>query len=236
MNGEQLKQLRTEQGWSQQKLADLLNPALDRKYGSAIISRWETGKAPIPAAVGSFLDGLELTRIVPDEHLTYEDDGFPLGGEQGDTPPPPPSTAGTGDGVQAASLLLTGGPSPYARVCEELFELVATGVGMVGAVTGSEKLRLDGEIILADKKALGKAYGKLAETNATFRNMLTGMHGGGAYLEVALVSGITAGKLMRNHQRPAPIVDGTAEQSAPEGVTTLHGDGAVIDFPAPAGL
>ena len=122
----------------------------------------------------------------------------------------------------------------YARVCEELFELIATGVGLVGAVTGSEKLRIDGEIILADKKNLGKAYGKLAETNETFRNMLTGMHGGGAWLNVALVTGITAGKLMRNHQG-AKVVSPPPDEPAEEGVT-LHGDnGAVVHFPTPAG-
>lgn len=232
MNGDQLKRLRTEQGWSQQKLADLLNPALDRKYTSSTVSSWETGKKPLPGSVATFLQGLELSTPLPEEHMTYEPDpDFPYqGGDEGDTMPPPPPPAGSGDG--AASLPLPIGSSPYARVCEELFELVATGVGMVGAVTGSEKLRLDGEIILADKKNLGKAYGKLAETNATFRNMLAGMTGGGAWLEVALVSGITAGKLMRNHQRPRAVVE-VPETPAEEGVT-FSGDGSVVSFPTPA--
>lgn len=233
MNGDQLKQLRTAQGWSQQKLADLINPALDRKYGSAMISRWEKGNAPIPKHVSTFLEGLELTATLPDEHITYEPEDFPDAGEREDSAPPPP---GAGSGEPAVSPLLPLGSSPYARVCEELFELVATGVGMVGAVTGSEKLRIDGEIILADKKNLGKAYGKLAETNATFRNMLAGMTGGGAWLEVALVSGITAGKVMRNHQRPVPIMEAVPDQPAEEGVT-FSGDGAVVNFPTPsAGL
>ena len=235
MNGEQLKQLREQQGWSQAKLADLLNPALDRKYGSATISRWETGKAPIPAAVGTFLNDLELAPTIPDEHLSYEEPGpdFPFaGGDEGDTPPPPPSA---GAGGESAAFSLPTTSSAYARVCEELFELIATGVGLVGAVTGSETLQQDGVIILADKRELGRAWAKVAETNETFRNMLTGMHGGGAWLNVALVSGITVGKVMRNHQGPRTIAPQPDPEPGEEGVT-MHGDsGAVVHFPAPAG-
>lgn len=202
MNGKQLKAFREQQKWSQTQTADLLNEALDRKYGSAQISRWENAKAPIPGHVATFLDTLAADFPAQDDFtgpLEYETP--PDFTDLGDTAPPAPP--GTEDGGIAAAFNLPLGSSAYARVCEEMFELIATAVGMVGAVTGNDKLRVDGEIILADKKNLGKAYGKLAETNPTFQRMLTGMTSSGAVLEVALVSGITFGKVMRNHQRPA---------------------------------
>jgi len=49
-----------------------------------------------------------------------------------------------------AALLPTSG-NLYSRVCEELFEMVATGVGLVGAATGNDVLQKDGAIIAENK-------------------------------------------------------------------------------------
>lgn len=218
MTGEQLKDFRKRQGWTQAQLANLLNKGLDRQYDGTAVGRWENEKRPIPDYVESFLDSLELETAAaatfgpPTEAqaAALDSEGF-QSREPGDSAPPPPP--GDAEGKPVGQLPLPGG-GVHARVCEELWEMVATGVGLVGAVTGSDAMRRDGEIILADKEALGRAWGKLAETNDTFRRMLLSMTSGGAWLEVAMVTGITAGKLVRNHQQPS---DGSSAQpSEPE--------------------
>ena len=228
MTGPEIARLRERNGWTQQQLADMLNASLERRYKPGRIGEWENGRTPVPKQVGSFLLALGLEEILPergDGESGLLDGGPALGssGPEGEEDTPP---TGGGDPAPApvAQQPLTGYSGAYARVCTELWELVATGVGMVGAVTGSEQLQADGRIIEADKEALGKAYGKLAETNETFRRMLTGMTTSGAWLEVSLATGITAGKIMRNHQRPKP-------KPVEEG----RGDGAVVDFPHVAG-
>lgn len=199
-------ELRKRRGWSQEQLSELLKTSMGR--GSVtMIRRWEKSERTIPQDIGVFLGELALEERFPTDRFlgdtTYEEppEGSPdptlASGDS--APPPPPTSAG---GQAAGQLPLHAGGGVYARVCEELWELIATSVGMVGAVTGSKNLQADGRIILADKEALGKAWGKLAETNDTFRRMLTSLNSSGAWLEVALVTGITAGKVMRNHQQP----------------------------------
>ena len=233
MNKEQLASFRDKQGWSQSQLAELLNASLDRKYTSGTVSQWETGKRGVPAHVASFLTTLQMEEAFPSNldpgAENYEGPEEPR--EPGeDTMPPPPPGADTRPSIPA----LTGG-GLYAKVCEELFEMIATGIGLVGAATGSEVMKRDGEIILEDKQKLGRAYGKLAETNATFRNMIASATGGGAWLEVCLVSGLTAGKIMRSHQqlRQPRVIPQEAPTEEEAGV--MHGDGGVIHFPQQAG-
>jgi len=232
---EQLRAFRDKQGWSQSQLAELLNASLDRKYTSGTISQWELGKRGVPDHVGAFITSLKLEEAFPSEPRPVEGEYEPEdpAAEEGreDTMPPPPPDAGTRTGAVAA---LPGGNTVYSRVCEELFEMIATGVGLIGAATGSEVLKRDGEILNEDKAKLGRAYGKLAETNATFRNMIASATGGGAWLEVCLVSGLTAGKIMRSHQslrQPRFTPEPTPEDEP--GV--MYGDGGVINFPQQAG-
>jgi transcriptional regulator with XRE-family HTH domain len=204
MKGSELRRWREEQGWSQDELAKLLKASLG-KGSSTTVGKWENETRPVPEDVGALVAKLQLEAAFPDEP-PLDEEGLGLGSEaapvegQGDTAPPEPG--GSPLAAPAGQSPLPGGGG-YARVCEELWELVATGVGMVGAVTGSQALRRDGEILLADKQALGRAWGKLAETNDTFRRMLLGATSGGAWLEVAMVSGITVGKCYRSHQEVA---------------------------------
>ena len=227
MKQEELQAFREKQGWSREQLRQLLNEALpdDKGYSSKsdVIGRWERGERKMPGHVGVLLDALELEAAFPPDELGRTLEGAiepePVGE---DSPPPPPGEDRPApSGV--AQLVGTGGNPALARVCEELWEMVATGFGVVGAVTGSEALRRDGEIILAEKEALGKAYGKLAETNATFRKMLTSMTTSGAWLEVAMVTGITGGKMMRSHQaiRERKLAEALASEEASYG----NGDG-----------
>jgi transcriptional regulator with XRE-family HTH domain len=201
VKGGELRRWREEQGWSQDELARLLKASLG-KGSSTTVGKWENGVRPVPEDVSALVAKLQLEAAFPDEPPLDEDalglssSPSPVEGEAGDSVPPEP---GERSQVSAGQLPLPGGGS-YARVCEELWELVATGVGMVGAVTGSEGLRRDGEILHADRVALGRAWGKLAETNDTFRRMILGATTSGAWLEVAMVSGITFGKCYRSHQ------------------------------------
>ena len=209
MKGGELRRFREEQGWSQDELGRLLKGALGKGSGTTV-GKWEKEQRPVPDDVGAFVAQLMLDSALPGDPPLDEDAlglpgeeplGFaapPVEGSGGDSAPPEPSDPSRG-AVPGGQLPLPGGSS-YATVCTELWELVATGLGMIGAVTGSEGLRADSEIILADRVALGRAWGKLAETNDTFRRMLLGATSGGAWLEVALVSGVTAGKMYRSHQ------------------------------------
>lgn len=247
MKGDALRRFREEQGWTQDELAKLLKASIG-KGSSTTVGKWESGQRPVPEDVAALVARLELESAFPGENGgqpsgTAEEqyglgDAEPLGfgsppveGAQGDSAPPPPGAAHE---VAAGQLPLPGGTT-YARVCEELWELIATGTGMVGAVTGSEGLRRDGEIILADKVALGRAWGKLAETNDTFRRMLLGATSSGAWLEVALVSGITFGKCYRSHQEIGAARAAEHERQAAEWEVE-HGGGqdGSQPFAAPA--
>jgi transcriptional regulator with XRE-family HTH domain len=215
VKGDALRRFREEQGWTQDELAKLLKASIG-KGSSTTVGKWESGQRPVPDDVAALVASLELEAAFP---ANGQPDSDPLGaaeplesgrppveGDRGDTAPPPPGDAVGAE--QAAGQLLLPGSTSYSRVCEELWELIATGTGMIGAVTGSQGLRRDSEIILADKQALGRAWGKLAETNDTFRRILLGATSGGAWMEVALVSGVTFGKCYRSHQEIA------AEQAA----------------------
>lgn len=240
MNGQQLRELRERQGWTQDQLGELLKASLGRG-SSTTVGKWEKGVRPIPGEVERFLAQVELEATFPlpeerpleGEHVQPVDSPpSSVEGDRGDSAPPEPGE-GSREAVTAGQLPLPGGGS-YSRVCEELWELVATGVGMIGAVTGSEGLRADGEIIARDKAALGRAYGKLAESNATFRRMLLSATGGGAWLEVALVSGITFGKCYRSHQEIGRRQAEERERLELEEVETLGDRGGSPSFPAEA--
>jgi len=232
VNGTELRRFREESGWSQDQLADLLKASLGRG-SSTTVGKWENGQRPVPDDVASLVSQLMLERAypLPEERVLegeHEEPGMldasPVGGDTGDTAPPEPGERSR-DAAPGGQLPLPGGSTSYARVCEELWELIATGLGMVGAATGAEGLKKDGEIIHADKQALGRAWGKLAETNDTFRRMLLGATSGGAWMEVALVSGITFGKCYRSHQEIGARKRAELEAQVEEGVEA-YGDGA----------
>lgn len=219
MTSETLRRLREGRNWSQAELAELLNAALERNYESASIGRWETGARKVPKDVSAYLEVLALQTALPGVDPADQLYG-PQEEPDGDSAPPDPNPAPE---PPVGQQPYPGAANGYERLCTELFEMVATGVGMVGAVLGSEPLMRDGAIIDADKEALGRAYGKLAQTNETFRRMLQSMTTSGAWLEVALVSGTTAGKLWRNHA--TPIVAPAAEPPTP--LVVIGHDGEV---------
>ncbi len=212
MNGERLKALRAELGWTHKQLAQTLSEALGRNVTADTTTRWQGGSKAIPADVDAFLESLAGM---------YDDGAAPL--------PPPRSlrSEAEGDSSPAAdgplaqpALLYTG--SSYAKVCEQFFELIATGVGMIGAAVGSPALRADGLIIDADKQNLGAAYGKLAESNEVFRNMILATDRQGAYLAVALATGVTVGKIWRSHVALAEAEAGQAVVDAVEALRVVR--------------
>lgn len=214
MTGDDLKRLRERRGIEQDDLATLLNQSLGKSYTAETIARWERGR-PISKSVSAFLDELavsvELDALAPaaDGEPIEPGEWEPLGapGGRGDSVPPGPGP------VTPQPALVSSGSPVWTRACTELWELVATGIGMLGAATGNDALIVDGQIVNADKEALGAAWGKLAETNETFRKMLVGMTEGGAWLQVALVTGTTASKCWQAHGQIAAAAAAHAENN-----------------------
>lgn len=196
MTGEQLKSLQKQYGWNNKQLATILNDALGRKYDSSRVSVWRNDRGEIPTDVEAFLAALDDPSTEPVSPQSGEDVPFT---PAEDTPPRQPDTPTKP--TPGVSVLSVGGS--YSKICTEFFELIATAVGMIGAATGNDALRRDGQIIDQDKRELGAAWGKLAETNETFRNMILATDKQGAYLAVALATGTTVGRIYRNHTDPA---------------------------------
>ena len=211
MTGEQLKRFQSQFGWSNKQLADLINSSLGRKYDASKMSQWRNDRAAIPTEVAAFLAGLDEAEPVTDlsdfEIIEHPEDSAPGGSSVPDKKP-----------------LVLASTGAYSRVCEEFFELISTAVGMIGAAIGNQTVQRDGLIIHEDKRELGRAWGKLAETNETFRRMLEATDKQGAYLAVALATGTTVGRIWRNHAIPEPPVDnlhGYADTPPPTGPTLV---------------
>lgn len=204
MTGEELKTIQSRYGWSNKQLADLVNGALDRKYDGSKMSQWRNDRAAIPTDVAAFLAGLDETPP-PTEDLTdfgiieHPEDTAPGGGSIPDRKPLALASSGI-----------------YARTCEEFFELISTAVGMIGGALGNQAIMQDGLIIYGDKAELGKAWGKLAENNETFRRLLMATDKQGAYLAVALATGTTVGKIWRNHATQPPGPENLHGYATPE--------------------
>jgi transcriptional regulator with XRE-family HTH domain len=198
-DGHEIRKLRERLDLDREEFGQLLGRALGRSpYTAGTIAQWEQNKADKSPgkAVQVFLDELAVSDsfLAPDG--PFGPDGEILADDA--TPPGLDSVPGPPGGPDAQPPL-TSGRGVWTTACTELWELIATGVGMVGAAVGSEPLMMDGQIIDADKAALGAAWGKLAETNETFRKMLVGMTEGGAWLQVAMVTGTTVSKCWQSH-------------------------------------
>lgn len=203
ITGADMKRLRERRNLSQTELAQILNASLtDRSYTSGSVSPWENEKRNIPPDVASLVEQLLLETALPDDGPPNPSPGRP---ESGDTAP-------RGDDPPSPQAPILSGGGTYVRACTELWEMIATGVGMAGAATGNQALMMDGAIIAADKEALGEAWGRLAETNDTFRRMLLGMTEGSVWLQVALVTGTTVSKCYQGHVELAHV----QQQVAPD--------------------
>lgn len=205
--GKDIERLRAKRNWSQNDLADALNAALDRNYKSGSVSTWETGKRNIPGPVAAMVETLLI-----EANLPPVDDPVPPAPQLPNADdPPPPLPNGDDDGRQdtppgpgpSAAVALPLHAGIHSRACAELWEIIGTGVGMVGAATGNDALVDDAAIIARDKEKLGAAWGKLAETNDTFRKMLASMTEGGAWMQVAVVTGTTFSRCYQNHAEHA---------------------------------
>lgn len=195
LSGDDLRKLRERRGLERAELADAINAAIGTDYTADSIARWERGREPAKK-VTAFLEELAVSEFGGD--LGLDDADLPLVGV------PPGADTGSSDDVPPGpgplpQVPVTSGRGAWVKACEELWEMIATGVGMMGAATGNLALVNDGAIIAQDKAALGAAWGKLAETNETFRRMLVGMTEGGAWLQVAMVTGTTFSKCWQGH-------------------------------------
>jgi hypothetical protein len=100
--------------------------------------------------------------------------------------------------------------------------MVAMLTASVGSLARAPRVVRDGQIIDGDKDALGRAWGKLAETNETWRKILVSATSGGAWVEVAVVTSTTASKMWQNHAEPRG--EATANGSAPDPSASLQPD------------
>ncbi len=191
MTGDDLRKLRERRGLNRHELAAAINSALGTEYSGDSVARWERGREPAKK-VTAFLEELAVSEFSAVTPPALEQDDLPLDDAPAADVPP-------GPGPAPAQVPVTSGRGAWVKACEELWEMIATGVGMMGAATGNMALVNDGAIIANDKAALGAAWGKLAETNETFRRMLVGMTEGGAWLQVALVTGTTFSKCYQGH-------------------------------------
>jgi transcriptional regulator with XRE-family HTH domain len=218
MSGDDLQRFRERRNLSRAELAELINSSLNRSYSAETVSRWERNARPISRPVATLIEQLTVSGGLSGNADPYPDSAaeppsfsFPEDTAPGDSHPQAD--------VQAPIL---SGSSAWAKACEELWEMVAAGLGMAGAAIGNHALVADGAIIAADARALGEAYGRLAETNETFRRMLVGMTEGGAWVQVALVTGTTASKCWQSH---AAIAESQrAYQQQQNGHPDLFGD------------
>lgn len=191
-SGDDLRRLLDRKQLDRDELAELINTSLDTSYNGETVARWLRGRTPA-AKVRAFLDSLAVDPLT-DDPPAFEPGDEPLEHEPAvDTPP------GPGPKPAFPPTPAVGGKDAYTRACTELVEMIAMGVGLVGATLGSAALIGDGAIIQDDAAALGAAYGKLAEQNETFRRMLIGMTTGGVWLQVAAVTGTTLSKCWQNH-------------------------------------
>ena len=198
MTGAEAKAIRKALGLSEAKGAELLASSLGRGVSRTTLQNMEKRERvpdDVAALLGSLAPAGTLDGLEPEQGYGTGDGaaGIPLSAREDTAPGGAAASAGA-----AAPVLFDGGA--YAKICTEFWELIATGVGMVGAATGNPTLQRDGLIIDADKEALGAAWGKLAETNEVFRRMIQASEQQGAYLAVALATGTTVGKVWRNHQ------------------------------------
>lgn len=218
MTGEQFKRIQERYGWSGRQLSELLTASLGRNVSQTTVSSWRNDRQTIPADVQGFLLGLEEN---PDPPVDLTDFGIVEH---------PEDSAPGGGSVPDKKPLVLASAGAYSRICEEFFELISTAVGMIGGAIGSPAVMQDGRIIYEDKRELGKAWGKLAETNETFRRMLEATDKQGAYLAVALATGSTVGKIWRNHATQPPGPENLHGYNSPEPA----GPTLVTDAAAPA--
>lgn len=213
VTGEQVRAWRLETELTQDEVGKLLRRAFpDRKsYDGTQVGRWERGKNTIPRPVQEIFEALMAGAPA--------DDDAPAASRV-EPPPEPDDAGGAADSAPAADQLdlpaqtPLPGDSSYAKICAELWQMIAFGVGLGGRAVGSEKAMAAAQVIEADAPALGKAWGKLAEQNDTFRRILISLTQGGAWTEVILVTSTTAVKVYQIASYPAPLPEHAADNGS----------------------
>lgn len=212
MRPEELAQFRSEAGLTQKQFAELLNRATGRRYSSDYLAKMERGKIPISAPVEEAILGLQNLGKATDLQPGQETPEY----VPADVPPKQPEIT-----PQAPLVPHSGG---LEAATTEVFMGVGGGLVIFAQFSNSQVLRIDGEIIQADAKALGAAYAKLAEQNAWVKRILLSLSSGGAWVEVVMVTLVTGGKLVSNHRQYADWL--RAQQAS---VPAADNGGQVID-------
>jgi DNA-binding XRE family transcriptional regulator len=202
--GSKVKEFRKLNDMTQQQLADHIAEHTGLKVSVSSVANWERDKTHTPNKVLSYMDTgeVEAGQAPPDAGpLPNMDDQPPLG---------PDDLSGPQEGAQRPS---GGGVKPlsitsqaYEKACIDLWQMIGFGVQVAGRGIGSPVVYQDGVIIQAQAGDLGKAYGKLAEQNETFRRLIIGMTQGGVWVEVVGVTVQLGMAIAQNHAAYATAV------------------------------
>jgi hypothetical protein len=128
VTGDELRRLRERRGLDRAELADATNQALGTTYSAETVARWERGSRQVSKKAGAFFQELAVSDFTD----TVGGDAEPVD----DLPPAGDVPPGPGPGAEPQRALTTGG-GVYVKACEELWEMIAAGVGMLGAATGT---------------------------------------------------------------------------------------------------
>jgi transcriptional regulator with XRE-family HTH domain len=201
--GERVREFRRLNGLkTQQQLVEHLERNIGLKVSSSTVGRWENDQTHTPERVIAYLEG----RITDDDQAPPQ---APPEGAQA-VPPPmgedlPPGSFGDETRAQEREpirpLQITS--QLYEKACVDLWDMIGFGFVVAGQGLGRRVIYDDGLIIQANKQELGRAYGKLAEQNETFRRVIVGMTQGGVWVEVVGVTVKLGMQLAQNHQRVA---------------------------------
>lgn len=217
--GTLVKTFRELNNMTQADLAKHLTENVGLNVSETTIGRWERDQRHTPEPVVAYMQGGAAdSPIAPEPGL---DDGAPPAADDA-----PPSVPG---GVRRPAPSLQLSSVTYEAACVDLWEMIGFGVKLFGQAVRNPVLMTDGDIIDSQKQDLGRAYGKLAEKNDTFRRLVIGLTQGGIWVEVTSVTVKMAVTIAQNHQAYARHV---AEQRR-AAAETPHGDGGQQE-PTPA--
>lgn len=210
--GTKVKQFRELNQLKQADFADLVTQETGVKVSVTTVGRWERDQRHVPEKVLAFMEGRDTDASPPPPTA-------PLPGEAADDMPPRDPAAAQSDDAgphQPASSIKPLGltSQAYEKACIDLWQMIGWGVQLAGQGVGNPVVASDGAIIQQQADDLGKAYGKLAEQNDTFRRLIMGLTQGGIWVEVTGVTVKLAMTIAQNHAAYAQAVAQAAADAA----------------------
>jgi hypothetical protein len=210
---------------SRAQLRDLIEQDVGLRVSTDTIGKWERDKGRTPDVVLRYMQGGRQESPLVDEDEQQQLDGMPPRPE--DPPPGSFSDGTTDDGPKIKPLQLQS--QLYEKACVDLWLMIGFGVQVAGKGLRSPLVERDGAIIQSQASDLGKAYGKLAEQNETFRRIVVGLTQGGVWVEVGGVTISLAMAIAGNHSAYAAHLRQQAQEAANRPPEPPEGDSGPQD-------